>query len=321
VQAAVSNFVPVADELHRLRTGRSVEARFFQAVAKQNPKHPGHQGVFLATASGKLLASATCKDSNAMLKLLDRGRIAWQALPVEARGAKASDWVGDQKSVRAEDAYPDRGLVLRVTSRDLPRESLLGSRARRWHRYFLWFDRAEARSMLPARLEQGQRISVPPGLARRLATLALVDKGRVDGFTKPFRDRDVVRADWSFEVVEVSDSRVSVRIGGATETRTRDAQPFVASFPKHEKLPSVRGVRTRIIGSAVWDRRRELFTSFEMVAAGNRFGGAFVGRGPGDWDEAPIGFSLRQAGSSAAERVAPEYPDRYPWIVSRLRSR
>ncbi len=307
----------VADELHNLRTGSTPESKFFQTVFRQKEKHPGHQGVFLATPSGRLLASSTCYESEKVIALLNEGWNAWTDLSTAQRLQPKSELVEQTVAGRPEDKYPDDGLVLRVTSRELPPVNLDDDRNRRWHRYYLWFNRDEVQSMLPGRWKKGEQTELPNKLSTRIAALALLDKGRVDGFTRAFRDRDVETAKIELTVLSLNKSIVSFQIKGHTSTKTRDAQAFVSNMPRYENIPKHRGVRAKILGSATFDRGKERFTQFKMVAVGKRFGGAYVGRSPDDWGEHPIGFSFVMGRPTPAEQLAPEFPERYPWLSQR----
>lgn len=316
VQKLAGRYVAVADELHSLRTGKTSEAAFFQTIFSQTQKHPGHQGVFLATPSGRLLASSTCYEPEQVIELLNGGLIAWNELTTEQRLEPKSDLIGKAAGERAEDYYPDDGLVLRVTSRDLPATALDSVRNSRWHRYYLWFNAEEVQSMLPKEFEKGQQKVPPKNLSTRIAALALLDKGKIDGFTRAFRDSDVENAELTFSVIDATDQNVRFQIRGSTATRTADEKAFTANMPKFEDIPQYRGVKTKLLGFAILDQASGRFSEFRMIAAGTRFGGAFVGREPDDWGEHPIGFSFELGGLEPAERVAPEFPERYPWLDS-----
>lgn len=314
VQELSRNFVAVADELHNLRTGSTTEAEYFQSVFRQKNRHPGHQGVFVTTPSGRLLASTTTYKANQVVDALTGALEQWNGLTPRERLEPKSSLVDHSSAGRPEDHYPDDGLVLRVTARDLPESDLTAERNPRWHRYYLWFNRDEVRSMVPKAWTAGQRHSIPEHLATRIAALALLDKGQVDGFTKPWRDADVEFANLDFVVEDLNESHVSLRIVGNTATRTKDGQAFVTNMPRHDKIPAHRGVRTSIVGRAMFDRKLNQFIDFSAAAVGIRFGGAYVGRAPEDWNEHPIGFSLVLGLDTNAEKIAPEFPHRYAWL-------
>ena len=180
-------------------------------------------------------------------------------MPSEERLQPKSDLIGEAVGDRATDFYPEDGLVLRVTARDLPEDNLSTGRNPRWHRYYMWFNRMEVESMLPRRLEAGQTREVPDDLSTRIAALALLDKGRVDGFTRPFRKADIQHAELTFTVVEADDSTVQVDISGRTLSKTGDAQAFITNMPRYENVPEYRGVETSILGNATIDRESRRF--------------------------------------------------------------
>ena len=308
MQSLVQKYVPVAEELHNLRTGKTPEAKFFQNVFQQTKKHPGHQGVFLATPSGRLLASSTCYEPEKVIELLNKGYRAWQDLPTKVRLVPKSDLIEITHGDRPEDDYPADGLVLRVTARDLPKASLEQQRTARWHRYYLWFNREEAQSMLPKQLEAGQQQGVPDQLTRRIASLALLDKGIVDGYTRPFRDSEVEIAELQLQVMDVTENRVRLQIIGRTKSRTSDAEAFVRNMPKYDNIPEYRGVETAIVGKAIYDTIDRRFVDFQMIAVGNRIGGAYVGRPPDDWAASPLGFSFTLGRPNWRNASAPNFP-------------
>ena len=80
VVALVKNFVPVADEVHRLQTVKDPEGLLFQKIAEQGhyagfgpPKHTGtRQGTYAAAPSGILLASINSNDPARMAEMLEK---------------------------------------------------------------------------------------------------------------------------------------------------------------------------------------------------------------------------------------------------------
>ena len=131
---------------------------------------------------------------------------------------------------------------------------------------------------------------IPGKLANRIASLALLDKGLVDGFTKPFRESDVEKSNLAFSVLDVTETEIRFRISGNTSGKRQVGQAFVRNMPRHEDIPKYRGVTTEILGEATLDRMAQQFTKFRMIASGTRVGGAYVGRTPSDWTEHPIGI-------------------------------
>jgi hypothetical protein len=190
-------FVPVTDEVHRLQTGSDPECRLFQKIAEQGhyagQTYPSstRQGTYAAAPSGVLLASINSNDAKAMAGMLRRALERWDVLSREER-LLPNDPAGETAQIRrAEQFYPEDGLVLNVFSRDLPRGEATEAddwTAHAWNRDMAWFTRDEARTFLPPEpTGAGQRHEVPEPIVRRLARLHLVDNVR--GQTPAFGTR------------------------------------------------------------------------------------------------------------------------------------
>src|SRR5437016_2231892 len=79
----IPNFIPVADEVNRLQSGRDPECRLFQKVAEQGHYggRPGtRQGTYAATPSGILLASINSNDPARVAAMLERALAKWETL-------------------------------------------------------------------------------------------------------------------------------------------------------------------------------------------------------------------------------------------------
>src|SRR5579862_3315688 len=123
-------FVPAADEVYRmqnLQTGTDPECRLFQKFAELGHYggRPGttRQGTYVATPSGLLLASINSNDPRRIEDMLRRALAKWQTLTRAERllpNDPNKQWAAIK---RPERFYPEDGLVLYVTSRDLPREA------------------------------------------------------------------------------------------------------------------------------------------------------------------------------------------------------
>ena len=115
-------FVPCADEVYRLQRGTDPECRLFQRFADQGHyKSPGgtRQGLYVVTAGGRLLASCNHRDARKVRSTMVEGLAAFAALEPaergldpEIRGQLESNWRWDHE-------YPEDGLVLELTCRDL----------------------------------------------------------------------------------------------------------------------------------------------------------------------------------------------------------
>lgn len=312
----VKEFIPVADEVHRLQRGQDAECALFQKVAEQGHyagrKYPTdtRQGTYTATPSGILLASVNTNDPRRMEQMLKTALEKWKTLSREERLLK--DNPETQPTNRTERFYPEGGLVLKVISRDLPRENVKADwRANAWNQDFAWFKKEEARRFLPAQPKQGEIHPVPALLVQRLARSHFVDNVR--GQTSSFPENSVQKAELTAEVVQLRAQVVTLKLTGKTRTVQKGTWPVRGYEDMNSPTPQERGMELSLLGYAKYDFKQERFTEFEMIAVGTRWGGTqYNGRGD-DLEPAPIGFLLQLAGNTPAERVAPEHFWSYGW--------
>lgn len=310
-------FVPAADETWRLQRGTDPECRHFQAMANQG--HYGssgggtRQGIYATAPSGKLLGSVNSLDPDRVLTMLQTSLEAWKELP------EAERWLGPDDNLspehRWESSYPVGGLVLTSTVRDLSADgTLTGARATRWNRDHVWFNTDEARGWLPGRLELGARGEVSRAVMDRLTGYHVVDNVR--GQTIPYAPSETVDSRLGTEVVDRQGDQVILRITGTTHAET-DGTWLLGDndWTPTQKFP--RSLTTEVYGRATWDLELERFTSFELVALGERHGRTrFNGRG-NDMGPSPIGHSFRLTEPGPAERVPPAFINIYDadWVV------
>jgi len=302
-----AKFIPAADEVYRmqnLETGTDPECRLFQKFAEQGHyRRPGasRQGTYCVSPSGVLLGSVNSNDPKRIADLLEKALAKWGTLTRAERllPADPRQQVADIK--RPERHYPGGGLVLRVTSRDLPRDKGQASPARAgwrefaWNQDFAWFTKAEARQFVPPEAKAGRRQDLPVPLLHRIACAHLIDNVR--GQTSPFEESGVKKARLTTEVTAVDGDVVSLRLEGETRT-TREGRR------EH-------GLEMRLLGNATFDLAGGRFLTFELVAVGSRWGRTQLNGRRGDTDPAPIGILFTPAADTPCERVAPAF-SRHP---------
>jgi hypothetical protein len=298
-----ARFVPAADEVYRmqdLETGTDPECRLFQKFAELGHyRRPGatRQGTYCVSPSGVLLGSVNSNDPKRVADLLERSLARWGTLKREERLLPTDPRKQLADIKRPERRYPEGGLVLNVTSRDMPREKAkanptrAGWRELAWNQDFAWFTKAEARQFVPPEAKVGNKQGLPVPLLHRIACAHLVDNVR--GQTSPFEESEVKKARLSTEVTAVDGDVVSLRLEG--ETRTA-----MEGLREH-------GLEMRLLGKATFDRAKGRFLTFELVAVGSRWGGTRYNGRRGDADAAPIGILFTLAGDGPCERVAPAF--------------
>ncbi len=302
-----AQFVPAADEVYRmqnLKTGTDPECRLFQKFAENGHyrrQGASRQGTYCVSPSGVLLGSINSNDPKRIADLLEQSLAKWGTLKREERLLPTDPRKQLADIKRPERHYPEDGLVLHLTSRDMPREKgqenpeRAGGRELAWNQDFAWFTKAEARQFVSSDANVGKRQDLPVPLLHRIACAHLIDNVR--GQTSPFDESQVKKARLSTEVMAVDGDVVSLRLEGETRTAVEDGRPH--------------GLDMRLLGKAKFDLAKGRFLAFELVAVGSRWGGTQFNGRRGDTDAAPIGILFTLAADSSCERVAPAF-SRHP---------
>jgi hypothetical protein len=312
VQKLAAQFIPAADASDRIQSKSStdLDSLLFQkfggrrTIASSRAREGLGQGQYAVTPSGELLASCATADPREVERMLKQGLERWERLPREKRLlAEAPDPKAADRWCRWERLYPKDGLVLWVVTRDVPREK--GEDANgvpahfrdAWNQDFAWFRRDEARAVLPAEPKPGAVHDVPRPLVERLARFHLLDNVRALNYAY-FPADSVERARLTATVVHLEGNRVSLRLEGETRASTN--------------APQEQGYAPKLLGRAEYDLKRGRFTSFELLAVGNRWGTGNCNQRQ-DPAPGPMGVVLRLAGDSAAERLPPAFISQYGW--------
>jgi hypothetical protein len=301
----------------RLQSGNAPDCTLFQKIGEQGHyagrKVPSEtrQGTYAAAPSGVLLASLNSNDPNLVAAMLERALAKWEALPREQR-LLADTPIGTASVQGWQRLYPADGLVLRVNSRDLPREQADNSgRGQTWNLDFVWFTKAEARQFVPAEIKNGAHTELPQELVERIARLHLVDNVR--GETQPFPPTAVEKAVISSKIVEVDADTVKLHLEGATKASMEGIWSIAGYRDMASPSPQKRGYETKILGKAEYDVKKERFKSFEMLAVGMRHGATQYNGRSRDPGPAPMGHAFTLAGDTPAERVPPAFFGAYGW--------
>ncbi len=302
--------MPCADEVHHLQTGQGPEGDLFRKIAEQGhyagrTKPTGtRQGIYMTAPNGVLLASVNTNDPRRMAETLEKALAQWKSLAKSERLLEKDPDPQPTDRWRWESKYPADGLVLRVHSRDLPRDSKKKDwRDAAWNQDFAWFTKEEALGFLDEKL--------PDRLLRRLARCSLVD--HVRGQTVPYSDREIGKGELTAKVVKTEGDVVTIRLSGATRASVKGKWPVAGFADMNSPSEQTRGFEASLLGRATYDRKKARFTSFELVAVGTRWGGTqYNGRGD-DLEPAPMGIALVLAGDTPSDRVAPAFVWAYGW--------
>ena len=312
VQQAARAFVPVADEVSRLQRDQEPDCKFFQGFCelghyggKTKPSNT-RQGIYAVTPSGRFLASCNTREPDVVLAMLAKARKAWDAMPPAQR--RATDAALDPSAIRRfEQLRPTDGLVLRVYSRDLPRQKVTaGWRGQAWNQDHAWFRRDEALAMVPE-AEVGAERPFPDDALLRLARVHLVDNVR--GQTMAHGPQHVVERRLTARTVAVDGDLQSILLDGAVRIErvgtwaTRGYGPDSA-----QRL----GFDARLLGAAKFDRKAQRFVEWKLLAVGMRHGATEFNGRQDDFGPAPMGVAFALQPDDAAA-VAPSMHWAYGW--------
>lgn len=303
---ATELYVPVAGDDWYQRRRDDTEGTFFRKVADQGPrKGEGgntHQGIYLLTASGKLLGYKNHQDPDVMRDFLRQGLAAWRRLPAAERQPGAVKVEEPDKTDTAYDRKPpEGGLIATVYTRILDREGLDGycrgscdfpggNAAARDH---LWLTREEWQSLVPKGAKKGDEFRVSAKVAERILRFHLVDNTR--GEPTFWKAEDIRDGKLTLTVEEATDKEVRLRLSGKVLLATA-ADPAKAQ----------RGYDAQVMGTIHYDAARQAIDRLVLAAVGEHWGsGVFTGKARPGRQPLGIVFEL-SAGDRPADLVPPE---------------
>jgi hypothetical protein len=305
VRMATEDFVSVAADDWYQRRRDDAEGAFFRKVADQGDRKgvdgSTRQGIYVLTASGKLLAYKNHQDPEVMKDVLRRALAEWKKLPADER-APGSVKVGDAGKVdpRYARTPPEGGLILNVSTRILDQDGKGrlckgscefpgGDRAARDH---CWLTKAEWESLVPAEPKKGDSAPLPAAVALRLARHHLVDNTR--GEASSWRPEQVRRQKLTLTVDDVSDKALRLKIEG---------EVLLATAADADRAD--RGFEARVLGFVEYDRDRKALTRFDVTAVGEHWGDTPLTRGarPG---RKPLGVAFELSRGVGGDRVPPQ---------------
>ena len=255
------------------------------------------QGLYACTSDGELLGSINTRDAAPLLELLEQSLERWRKRPAGG----ASDDIPESYPIDPGLgwSYPDNGLALKVTVRDLPRNS--GGLDSRHNIDFAWFTEEEIRSLVPGDARPGQTWRAPDFFTRRLALRHFIDTVR--GQSPGWREENLKEGEISLTVESAEADHVRLRMDGCIEL---EAEPTYETNP-HSKLTvdKPRGLKLDLFGRIGFDPRQRRVSAFDAVATGDRWGCTTYNVRFDDPGPAPIGFAFERASDDAIERTPP----------------
>jgi hypothetical protein len=256
----------------------------------------------------------------------------WQALPEAERspGAVRVGEVGEIDARLAAPTPPPGGLILKlyyrafmgepdgklryVTGKDLWHDekgerteegkekqypgSLTTPQAQPDH---LWLTEAEWQSLIPAGPRKGDTFSLPAAVADRLCRWHL-NPLNVYGEANPLGRKEVRAAELTLTVTDVSPGSLHLRLDGfaslGAELPARDA----GAIGYRDRW----GYEPRLLGYLVYDRQKNAFQRFDIVALGDHFGKLGIADSASRPGRQPLGIAFELVkGDAPADRVPP----------------
>lgn len=296
--------MPVAENGRHLQSRQDAKGEFFRLVAAQRSctaqvlPSATWQGLYLCTAAGELLAWGNPHDVRQALTLIQHALEHWPRRANQSTQPIIPE--SYEPDPEYEWAYPENGLVLKGYVRDLPRESG-ESDLRKWNLDYAWFTQKEAASLVKEAAEIGQRYPIPQPLILRLVRFHLLDTVR--GESLRWRSEHVKRAEVFLMVEERKGEQVKLRLEGRVRN---EAPPSFEINPYTGKVVDMgRGIDLRLLGCLTYQKERQAFSRFDMIAVGLRWGATAYNDRFGDLGPAPIGFAFELAGTTLLERTPP----------------
>ena len=301
--------MPATDEVWRLQRNDDSDCVMFRRMVRGHdaPSRGTMQGFYVFSPGGALLGRRNSRRVDGMVRMLEQALARWEALPGDERRLPKGTDVTPKH--RWEDSYPEDGLVLTSTVRDIPPDADPRRRRRQpFNRNPVWFSKSEARRWLPGEPVVGVKHDVPRLLVDRLARFSLVDTVR--GQSLAFDRADVAGSSMTSEVIARDGDVVRLRIRGTTKAEA-DAAGGRDRWP--------RALDTHLLGLARYDLKTGRFLEFDLVALGIRTGGTQFNSRRNNPGPSRVGFLFRLA--RPGWRVPPAFVNVYDvgWVKQRER--
>jgi hypothetical protein len=266
-----SRFIPVAIDQAYQRRQKDTEGDFYRKIAGQGPRNnfkSTTQGLYLATASGKLLGYNNNRGGDRIRRMMKK---ALEGFEAPAAGVIKRSKV----DARYNPKPPEGGMVVRVQSK------VLGGYEKtedRWRKIFqdtlsrdnLWVTKEEQDALAAGK--------VPLALQKRIARYHLVDNTRGE---PPMWKADEIRS--------IEFSLKDGRLGGSVHLETASGK---------------RGYKVSLRGHV--EKKNGKITRFDLVALGEFWGEGTYTRGAPK-GKFPLGASFTLAdGSDIADGVPPQ---------------
>ena len=271
VQLLKSRFIAVAIDQAYHRRQQDAEGEFYRKIAAQGPRHDFKKttrGLYLATASGKLLGFNNNRGGDRIRSMMKKALAGFEA-PAAAVIKRS------KVDARYNPKPPGGGLIVRVQTK------VLGGYEKTEDRWKKIFQNALSRDNLWVTKEEHEALAagkVPSALQRRIARYHLVDNTRGE---PPMWKADEVRS--------IEFSLEDGRLSGAVHLETASGK---------------RGYKVSLLGRV--EKKDGRVTRFDLVARGEFWGeGTYTRGAPKGRFPLAASFTLAD-GSDIADGVPPQ---------------
>ena len=271
VRLLKSRFIPVAIDQAYQRRQKDTEGDFYRKIAGQGPRNNFQgttQGLYLATASGKLLGFNNNRGGDRIRRMMKKALDGFEA-PAAAVIERS------KVDARYNPKPPGGGLVVRVQTK------VLGGYEKTEDRWKKIFQNALSRDNLWMTKEEHEALAagkVPSALQKRIARYHLVDNTRGE---PPMWKADEVRS--------IEFSLEDGRLSGSVHLETASGK---------------RGYKVSLLGRV--EKKDGRITRFDLVARGEFWGeGTYTRGAPKGRFPLAASFTLAD-GSDIADGVPPQ---------------
>lgn len=234
-----------------------------------------------------------------MLGLIKRGASKWARKRTAGQPFRNSNEPDGEYAV----SFPEGGMILRETMRDLPDASTPRARHVRHNFDHVWLTADQKKSFMPSKMEAGHTWKIPDSITRKLAAFHMVDQ--VKGESWPFDDEHVKKAKLFARVITVGDNKAKIQLKGEVKNvkpPNGRRNPFNGETVDQEIVVDV------IIGGwIIYDHSKQDFSFFKLLAAGYRSGSDVYNFRWKELDPSPIGFAFEMVEDIPSNRIRPKF--------------
>jgi len=299
------SFVPVAVDINHVIRQKDSEGDFFRHIAEQG-HYAGRtkptatrQGLYVVGVDGNLVDSLNSTRVETVLKLIKRSTAKWNRRNASDRRLLESNSPDARYAVQ----FPEGGMILRQTMRDLPNASNRKQNLDRHNFDHAWLSAEQASHFSPSESKVGHQWSIPESIVKKLAAYHMIDQVR--GESWPFDLEQVKLAELSAEVVAVKGSKGTVRMSG----RVKNLKPATGQRNPFNKRTVDQDIvlELKLGGWLVYDSNAKRFDSLKLLAAGQRSGSDVYNFRWNDLGPSPIGFTFEMIEDVPENRIRPKF--------------